>query len=61
MEEMGALLSADLLISACKFVFLRVMMCGWILRTIAWKTLVAVDCLQQQSDGQAWMSTQHER
>lgn len=36
-------------------------MCGWILRTIARKTLVAVDCLQQQSDGQAWLSTQYEQ
>lgn len=33
------------------------MMCGWILHTTAWRTLVAVYCLQQQSDGQAWLST----
>lgn len=54
---MGALLSANFLISAWEFVFFHIMMCGWILHTTAWRTPVAVDCLQPQSDGRAWLST----
>lgn len=56
-REMVPLLTADSLISAWQFVFLCAVLRRWIVQTIKWNILAVVDCLQQQSDGQAWLNT----
>lgn len=56
-REMVAVRTADSLMSAWEFAFLCAVLCRWIMQTMKWNLLAVVDCLQQHSDGQAWLNT----